>query len=202
MNKFQDGLLKYFTKEQLDKIASVKVGIAGLGGLGSNCAHNLVRTGFRKFILCDFDIVEYSNLNRQFYFLDQADKPKPDALKENLLRINPALDLTLSYDRVGNDNVGTIFSSCDVVIEAFDRAECKKLIVQAYINSDKLVVSASGLAGWGRSDEITVKNIHPNLYLVGDSVSEAKDGLPPCSPRVNVAAAKQADIILSWALMR
>ena len=50
----------------------MKVGIAGAGGLGSNCAAALVRTGFRHIKIADFDVVDYSNLNRQFYFLQQA----------------------------------------------------------------------------------------------------------------------------------
>lgn len=70
MNMFVEGLGRYFSGEQLERIRRVKVGIAGAGGLGSNCAFNLVRSGFSDFVICDFDIVEPSNLNRQFYFAD------------------------------------------------------------------------------------------------------------------------------------
>ena len=47
------------------------VGIAGAGGLGSNCAASLARTGVGKLIIADFDVVSEANLNRQFYFYDQ-----------------------------------------------------------------------------------------------------------------------------------
>lgn len=49
----------------------MKIGIAGAGGIGSNVAANLVRSGVTSLKIVDFDRVESSNLNRQFYFSDQ-----------------------------------------------------------------------------------------------------------------------------------
>ena len=46
----------------------MKIGIAGAGGLGSNVAVHLVRSGISSLKICDFDVIENSNLNRQFYF--------------------------------------------------------------------------------------------------------------------------------------
>lgn len=68
MNSFEKGLSDYIGHDRLSKIQQIKIGIAGAGGLGSNCAFNLVRSGFTKFKIVDFDLVEPSNLNRQFYF--------------------------------------------------------------------------------------------------------------------------------------
>jgi sulfur carrier protein ThiS adenylyltransferase len=48
------------------------VGIAGCGGLGSNCAVALARSGVGRLVLADFDCVERSNLNRQYFFLSQV----------------------------------------------------------------------------------------------------------------------------------
>ncbi len=45
----------------------MRIGIAGAGGLGSNVAVNLVRTGITSIKIVDFDEIEESNLNRQFY---------------------------------------------------------------------------------------------------------------------------------------
>ena len=67
----------------------MRVGIAGAGGLGSNCAWMLVRSGFTDFVIVDHDRVEASNLNRQFFFARQVGMPKVQALSENLLAINP-----------------------------------------------------------------------------------------------------------------
>jgi len=202
MNSFTKELIAYLGKESFEKLDKVRIGIAGAGGLGSNCAAFLVRSGFRKFKIYDFDRVSYSNLNRQFYFYDQVGDSKVDALRVNLSRINPDLELDPFNECITLENVSEVFRDCDIVIEAFDKAECKKMLAEAYMNSGKLYISASGLAGWGNSDNITIKKIYELFYLVGDSVSEASTALPPFAPKVNVAAAKEADIALSWVLRK
>lgn len=200
MNTFEKSLCNYIGEEGLKKIQKLKIGIAGAGGLGSNCAFNLVRSGFKKFKIVDFDVVEPSNLNRQFYFLDQLNTTKVNALKTNLLRINPDLEIEALNTRIERENVKEIFQECDVVVEAFDKAVYKAMIAEAFFSSGKLLVSASGLAGWGKSDDIVVKKIHEKFYMVGDFISEANEDVPPISPRVNITAAKQANIVLSFAL--
>ncbi|MCL4377022.1 MAG: sulfur carrier protein ThiS adenylyltransferase ThiF [Actinobacteria bacterium] len=202
MNNFEKALIQYVGEDKLKKIQNVKIGIAGAGGLGSNCAVNLVRSGFKKMKIIDFDIVETKNLNRQFYFLDQVGIPKTDALKINLLRINPDMELEINQDKITIDNIERMFDDCDVIVEAFDRADYKAMIVERYFSSGKFLVSASGLAGWGSCDDIAVKEIHSKFYLIGDLSSEANENCPPMSPRVNIAAAKQADVILGYILSR
>jgi len=183
-------------------IESVVIGIAGCGGLGSNCANSLIRSGFKKLLIVDYDKVEASNLNRQFYFQDQIGRNKVDCLKENLLRINPQAKITTYCQRLEKDNILDIFEPCPIVVEAFDKAEYKSLLIETLLPHKQLIVSASGLAGYGSSDEIKIHKIKPNLVIVGDLKSEASPDLPPISPRVNIAAAKQADIILEYILNR
>lgn len=199
MSGFYKGLAVYFTAEQLKRIAALKVGIAGAGGLGSNCAVNLVRSGFRKFVIADFDKVEASNLNRQFYFLKQMGEYKVEALRDNLLAINPDLELLLHPTLITKDNCGEIFADCDVLVEAFDQPAAKQMLLEHFWDSGKLLVAASGIAGFGESDRLTVNRLKDKVYLVGDGISGI-DLRPPFSPCVNIAAAKQADLILAYAL--
>lgn len=200
MNAFEEALRGALGPKYLRKIQQATIGIAGAGGLGSNCAVNLVRSGFLNFVIVDFDKIEYSNLNRQFYFYNQVGLPKVKALQENLLAINPKLQLDVHQEKIEEHNVEAFFGNCDVVVEAFDQASYKKMIVEHYITSDKLIVSASGIAGWSNSDDLKTHKIRENLYVIGDLSSAVGKDLPPCAPRVNVAAAKQADIILDYIL--
>lgn len=200
MNEFEQALGRYLSPEQLNKIRSVKVGIAGGGGLGSNCAVALVRTGFRHIKIADFDVVDYSNLNRQFYFSGQAGRAKVEALRENLSLINPAVDIEVAQIRLEAGNMVEIFEDCNVVVEALDRVEYKRLVVEAFLGSDKLLVAASGLAGWGSSDRIKVHRVRDNFYLIGDLITGIGPDTPPLAPCVFIAAAKQADVVLSYAL--
>lgn len=198
MNDFEYGLEKYIGSKRLEKLQKIKVGIAGAGGLGSNCAFNLVRSGFKKFKIVDFDIVEPANLNRQFYFIDQIGMPKVEALKKNLERINPDLKLDILQLKIDDRNIIGLFDDCDVIVEAFDNVAGKALITEKFYSSGKLLVCASGLAGWGNTDEIKVIKVHSKFYMIGDMITEVSPKIPPISPRVNVTAAKQADIVLDF----
>lgn len=200
MNPLMESLEKMLGQERLAKLAQTQVGIAGVGGLGSNTAVHLVRSGFMRLTLVDFDCVEPSNLNRQFYFADQLGRLKVEALAENLLRINPDLELSLSAERLTTENIGEILGDCAIWVEAFDKAEAKKMIVESALRLEKPIVSASGLAGWGNTDALRTKAWRKGLVIIGDQYSAVGDGRPPMSPRVGVAAAKEADTVLTWAL--
>jgi sulfur carrier protein ThiS adenylyltransferase len=125
---------------------------------------------------------------------------KVEALRENLLMINPDLEIEALTERIEYDTIETLFTDCDVVVEALDGASDKRMVAEAYMNSVKLVVAASGLAGWGKSDDIAIHRIKDNFFLVGDLVSGIAPDRPALAPKVNVAAAKQADVILSYFL--
>lgn len=199
MNDFEIGLTRYLKNEQLEKIQQTSVGIAGAGGLGSNCAIMLVRSGFKKITLVDFDEVDLSNLNRQNYFIEQVGKRKVCALADNLCRINPDLELNVVNNEITKDNVREIFFSCDIIIEALDKPECKTLVVEEFAGVKKLLVAASGLAGFGDSDRIKTHKINDKFYIVGDLVSGI-DQLPPLAPGVTIAAAKQVDLVVEYVL--
>ncbi|MCK4901954.1 MAG: ThiF family adenylyltransferase, partial [Thermoplasmatales archaeon] len=77
------------TEKIKKKLKESCIGIAGLGGLGSNAAVALARAGIGRLILIDFDVIEESNLTRQYYFLDQIGEPKTIALQNNIKKINP-----------------------------------------------------------------------------------------------------------------
>ncbi len=186
-------------KDNLEKIESVKIGVAGCGGLGSNCAFNLVRSGFIRLKIVDFDILEESNLDRQFFFLDQVNMPKVNALEANLKRINPEIQIEAIRKRLTSANIVETFTDCDIVVEALDEAERKSMAVSNLLNKVKFIVTASGVAGFGNSDQIKIRRIKKNLSLVGD-LETGIDRAPPLSPKVNIVAAKQADIILEYVL--
>lgn len=199
MDSFQDNLISKIGKDNLKKIQSARIGLAGLGGLGSNCALNLVRVGFKRLTIVDFDKVMLSNLDRQFYFLDQVGLEKVTALRSNLLKINPDLDLKLINQIIDKNNVKEFFSDCDIVVECLDRADHKRILVEELLGLDKFVVAVSGVAGVGSSDDIKVHRIKKNFVLVGDLKSDIKER-PALSPRVNIAAAKQADLVLDFVI--
>ena len=182
-------------------LRSAVVGIAGAGGLGSNVAISLARVGIGKLIIADFDKIEPSNLNRQQYFINQIGMPKVIALLENLKQINPFSDYQVHEIKLNEKNVPVIFKEVDIMIEAFDRAEMKKTLIETWMQSfsDKPIIAASGLAGYGRNDLIHTKKID-NLYICGDEQTELPEGISPMAPRVGIVANMQANMVLELLL--
>ena len=191
-------LLSRHTPGVHEKIKDATVGIAGVGGLGSAIAVALARSGVGRLILADFDIVEPSNLNRQQYFVDQLGLPKVDALKENLKRINPYVQVATFYGRLDTENIPQAFSGVDVMVEAFDAADQKAMLVETFRQSfpDTPLVAASGMAGHETANSIATRKAGNNFYLVGDGITGAEPGRGLMAPRVGVAAHHQANAAL------
>lgn len=199
MNLMEQGLTRYLKDEELHRISKTHIGIAGCGGLGSNTAHALVRLGFKNFHLIDFDIVEASNLNRQFFFYDQLGEVKCEALKNNLLRINPDLNIKTSHLRIEKDNINELFHESDIVVEGFDGSFYKKMIIEE-LGLHKNIVTASGLGNYWHIDEIKTIKVNQNLTVIGDLKSDVEAGVVPLSPGVYTSSAKQAAAVLEMTL--
>ena len=99
--------------------------------------------------------------------------------------------------RLTEENTQDLFADCDVVVEAFDKADAKTMLIGALADSGIPVVAASGLAGFGKSNDIRVRKAGKNLYLVGDLVSGISPELAPASPRVGIAAAMEANTVVA-----
>lgn len=175
------------------------VGIAGLGGLGSAVAIALARIGVGTLILVDFDIVEPSNLNRQHFFIDQIGKAKTEAMKEILASINPYVKVFTHRIELNRMNIPQLFKMADIIIECFDRAEEKAMILEtaAELLPDTFIIGASGLAGYGDSNSIKTWRITGKIYLIGDLEKAAEPGRGLMAPRVGIAAHHQANLAVS-----
>lgn len=179
-------------------LSKFRVGIAGAGGLGSNCAVALARSGVGTLVISDFDVIEESNLSRQYYFTDQVGMMKTVALKENISHINPEVFVIIHQKKLDRINIPEIFSGCDVIVEAFDRSDMKEMLietVQMKMPGIPLVIG-SGMAGWGKTNDITCRKIDNTLYVCGDEYSEVTDNMPPVAPRVGIVANMQANVVI------
>lgn len=178
------------------------VGIAGAGGLGSNAAAALARAGVGRLIIADFDRIEITNLNRQQYFLSQVGRIKVLALRENLRRINPFGTYIVHRRRVTRSNVASLFGEADLLIEAFDRAAEKQMLIETWLERfpGRPIIAASGLSGYGGNAKIKQRKAG-SLYICGDETSEPRPGVSPMAPRVALVAAMQANLAIEL-LMR
>ncbi len=172
------------------------VAVAGCGGLGSNAAVALVRSGVGSLILVDFDTIELSNLNRQYYFRKHVGMKKVEALAQLLCDINPDVNLDLHNTVLEPQMIEELFKSADLLIEAFDRAENKQWLIESWCKAfpNRPVIAASGLSGVGRTEAVKIHK-GGNIYLCGDEKSQAEEGL--CAARVAIVANMQANIAIA-----
>ncbi len=200
MKNFYKMLLNYFSAYELSKIKKTKLLIIGCGGLGSNIANILVRTGFSFFILVDYDRVDINNLNRQVFWHNQCGDKKVTALKKNLLKINPKVKIKTIQIKIDKNDLKNIIlkEEPDIIIEAVDKEEIKKLIFEESLKYGKKVVCASGVAGYGDCDNIKIKHGR-NFVVVGDMKKSIMD-YKPFAPKVTAVAAIQADEVLRMVL--
>ena len=172
-----------------------KIAVAGLGGLGSNAAVMLARIGVGNLLLVDFDKVEASNLNRQHYNITHLGMLKAHALKAQLDLINPFIKAHPLTVKVTEKNALEIFKDYDIVIEAFDLAQNKAVIVNALLeDGGKKIIAASGMNGYKSSNEIVTRRMLKNLYIVGDNEPAPREGIGFMAPRVSICAGHQANM--------
>jgi len=183
------------------KLSKAKIGIAGAGGLGSNCAVSLARVGVGNLVIADFDTIDESNLNRQYFFYDQIGQKKVFALKHNIKRINPKIKIVALDIKLEPKDIVKIYKDCDIIVEAFDLSEMKHMIIETVLTEfpEKHLISGVGLAGWGENNLFeTIKS--GNLYFSGDRKTEVSEKLPPLAPRVGIVANMQANLVLELIL--
>lgn len=180
------------------------VGIAGAGGLGSNCAVALARSGIGHLVIADHDIVENSNLNRQYYFIDQVGMKKTEALKKNIERINPEVQVDIYDKELTKENIPVIFRDCDIIVEAFDKSDMKQILAETVLSlwPERPLIIGSGLAGYGKTNNLKERTIGSTLIVCGDEESEVTDESPSMAPRVGIVANMQANAVVNILMKR
>ena len=200
--EMKEALAERHGREIQGILARSGAAVAGLGGLGSNIAFSLARTGIGYLHLIDFDRVDITNLNRQQYFIHQIGMKKTEALKENLLQINPYLEIRTDFVKVEEGNIRELLEEDRYICEAFDKAENKAMLVNAVLEQfpEKYLVAASGMAGFGDSNRIRTRKVTDHFYLCGDETSDAEEGICLTAARAALCAAHQANMIVSLIL--
>ena len=175
-----------------------RVAVAGLGGLGSHIAVFLARSGVRHLHLIDFDRVDESNLHRQYYRIQDIGNYKTETLRKEIQAITSECTVAIDTVRVTEENIDGLFKHDEIICEAFDNPVAKALLVNAILGRfpEKILVSASGLAGYGSANDIVTRKITNRFYLCGDGINEVKPGERLVAPRVALCAGHQALMVI------
>lgn len=206
-----------FSEELHQKLRQAKVAVAGLGGLGSNIAVMLARSGIGRLRLIDFDRVDLSNLNRQVYDIRHLGQKKTEALSWRLRELNPYIELEAFDVRVTEENARELLYGWNYICEAFDDPAAKAMLAEQVLCGNEggedrrpeesgekpwtpYLVAASGMAGYSDADRIRTRKINSRFYVCGDEETDAAEGIGLMAPRVAVCAGHQANKIIQLIL--
>jgi len=132
--------------EIMTNIASKKVIIFGIGGVGSWCAESLVRSGISDLTIVDSDRICVTNINRQIHATTQTvGEVKTDALKRRLLEINPHASIT-DIQKIYNKDNNDFFKleQFDYIIDAIDSLSSKVNLIRRATRTDATLFSSMG----------------------------------------------------------
>lgn len=134
--------------EAMSRIAEKRVIIFGVGGVGSWCAESLVRSGIRHLAIVDSDTVCASNINRQLMATTETvGCVKVDVLRERLLTINPAAEITAIHEFFTAETADSFhLDTYDYIIDAIDSLKDKALLILMATQTDAKLFSSMGAA--------------------------------------------------------
>lgn len=135
--------------ENLKKIRSANVLVAGLGGVGAWAAEMLCRAGVGRMTIIDGDIVHPSNRNRQLHALVSTEgRPKAILMEERLKDINPGISLTAINEFIKDERMIEILEEpFDYVVDAIDTLSPKVFLIYHSLLKKYPVVSSMGAGG-------------------------------------------------------
>ena len=151
-------------EETVQKFGSLRVIIFGLGGVGSWCAEGLVRNGFKKLTLVDYDTITETNCNRQLPATSKTiGRYKTDVLKERFEEINPDVEICIRSEVYSPANSESFhLSDYDVIIDCIDSMQCKMHLIREATKTDAFFISSMGAALKNHSE---VGSLDKNLIL-------------------------------------
>ena len=167
MDNFLDRQISLIGKENNEKIVGAKIALFGVGGVGSYVLEMFLRNGIRNILLCDFDKVDETNINRQLVaYNDTIGKKKVDVAKKRAKSINEKVEMITYDEKVSEDNIYDMLKDFnpDYIIDCIDDVDAKITIMKyAYENNIKCI-SSMGAGNRTRVDMIEVTDIFKTTY--------------------------------------
>ncbi len=142
----------------LESLKHRTVAIFGLGGVGSYAVEAIVRSGICKIIICDFDTIDETNINRQLIALDSTlGMLKTEVVESRIKDINPdtvVLSYPIKADAVIIRDI--LSMNPDFVIDAIDDVSAKAALIKEAIRKDIPIIASMGFAN----------KLHPELIEI------------------------------------
>lgn len=158
-----DRTVRAFGSEAFERIATAKVCLLGLGGVGSFCLSSLVRAGISDLLILDGDEFDVTNLNRQeLAFRSTIGKRKVNVATEFVHEINPACRVQSIDSFILSDTAGEIAAAIDAyspdwVVDCIDSISVKLLLAEHFVRDRSL---ANYISAMGAATKLDPSRIH------------------------------------------
>jgi len=146
MDTFYDRTALLIGEDALNKIKDARVLIIGLGGVGGYIVEALARASVGHLDLCDYDLVDTTNINRQIFALtDTVGALKVDVAKDRIRKINPHAQVMVYPFRLDADTLPSInIHQYDYIADAIDDVKAKILLMKAALECGTPIISSMG----------------------------------------------------------
>lgn len=161
------------------KLKNAKICIVGLGGLGSPAAFQLAAMGVGYLRLVDYDIVEISNLQRQYlYDINSIGYPKVEIAAKKLHELNPNIEIEPLPLSLNVNTAEEIVKGMDVIIDGLDNISSRYALNRACIKNGIPYIFATAIMMYGYVSTI-IPNKTPCLECFQGNIED--DALPTCA---------------------
>lgn len=174
---------RIFSIDQQDELGEKKAAVIGCGGLGGYAIEMLARAGVGHLRVCDGDVFDETNLNRQLLCTeDVLGKSKAEAAAERIKAVNSKTEAEAFCCNLTEENADEILAECDVVIDALDSVGAK-LMLQRACRRQEIPMIHGAIGGWfGQVTTIFPGNDTLSLIYSDDTEVSQELGNPSFSP--------------------
>ena len=184
-----------------EKLASARVLLIGLGGLGSPVSLYLAAAGVGHLVLVDYDKVELTNLQRQIaHGMDDIDRLKVESARNSIMQLNPLVEVTTLARALDEIELMQAVQAADVVVDASDNITTRMAINKACVQSAKPLVSGAAIRFEGQV--MVVRPDQPDtpcyrcLYRNEDDIAETCAQSGVIAPLLGIIGSVQATEVM------
>jgi len=117
-----------------EKLKGSRVFVAGAGGLGSSVLYYLAAAGVGNLGLCDYDVIDISNLNRQIlHRFKRIGEQKVESARDSLLELNPFISITVNNKKITPKNAEVLAAGSDLIIDCLDNFKTRHVLNRASV---------------------------------------------------------------------
>lgn len=182
------------------KLSQAKILVCGAGGLGSTVLANLASVGVGTIGIVDNDVLELSNLNRQYiHKFDNIGKSKVKSAKKWINEFNPEIDVNTYQIRLDETNYVKIVKDYDFIMDCFDSFQSKFLLNKIAVKTDKILIHGGVTEFYGQVTTIIPdKTACLNCILPEDGGYVVKGVLSPAVTTIaSIEAMEAVKIVLN-----